>query len=185
MNKLFVFFASVLIASPALSADEIIDCKNLDISKLSTEQVRNIQTICSPEKMNNITPDDVKEWASLGKEFSVAITETAKGLGVAANEFLTTPLGMMIAFYFLWDKIGGILIGIPLLIATWILYGIICRKLTIQSVEYGTFPVLWGLFHMKKVTNIEYQHGDSAWIWVGLAIPAFLVSTLILGSLIF
>lgn len=165
-----------------------INCKNLDISKYSTDQINQIQRICSAEKLaeEKVTPEDVREWASLGKEFSDAVIETARGLGVTANEFLTTPVGLLLALYFMWDIIGGILVGIPLLVAIWWLYFKVISIHVYKEAEYAYVPVLFGLFTRKKVIKHNISNpSDTSFAMVLIAIPAVILSMLDIGILIF
>ena len=194
MKILFAVISLFLsIAFPAAAyAQEIngksINCAQLDISQYNQNELIDIQNICNASKAaaEKVTPEDVREWASLGKEFSDAVIETAKGLGVTANEFLGTPVGVLLALYFMWDIIGGILIGIPLLIAIWILYFKIINVYINRECEYTYVPVLFGLFNRKKLVKRNISDpADTVVTMVVVAIPALALSALILGVLIF
>ena len=195
MRKLLIALAMVFsVPAMAQTAEPIIDqnsinCKSLDISKYTPEQLAKVQQVCAPTTQaiaEEITPDDVREWASLGKEFGVAVTETAKGLGVAVNDFVTTPVGIMIAFYFLWGKIGGIIVGIPLLIALWMLYFKIVNVYRYRDAEYENVPVLFGLTTRRKLVKENVTKPDDLVNAMCLiAIPAIFFSALILNVLIF
>lgn len=193
MKKLFLPLM-LLLSSPALAQATTIDCQNIDITQYSTaEELQRVQKVCSSptENSSKVTPETVREWGSLGKEFSTTVVDTAKELGIAVNEFLYTPVGFLIAFYFMWDMIGGILVGIPLLIFIWWLYFRVCRILTKpqQTVEFEYVPYIWGLFSLKRVKNIQYIQNRSidkwgvAWVLLGAA-AAFL-SSIVIGVLIF
>jgi len=194
MRRLLIALAMVFsVPAMAQTAEPIIDqnsinCKTVDISKYTPDQLVKVQQVCAPEqtKAEEITPDDVREWASLGKEFGVAVTETAKGLGVAVNEFVTTPVGLMIAFYFLWSKIGGIIIGIPLLIALWWLYFKIVNIYRYRDAEYENVPVLFGLTTRRKIVKENITKPDDLVTAMCLiAIPAIFFSIIIIAALIF
>jgi hypothetical protein len=196
MKKGFLaFLAGFWMCVFALAADaQSIDCQKLDLTSMTPQQIETAKQFCqqaapiaaAAAASKNITPDKVREWASIGKDFSTAIVETAKGLGQTANEFLFTPVGIMIAFYFMWGKIGGIIVGVPLMFASWWLYSVICRRITTTQIEYTQAPVLWGLFTVRKVAKVEYQNdSDNQWTWAGLAIPLLIINAMILGFLIF
>lgn len=145
MKKILAVLATSMalgISVPAFADSAEHLCQNIDMTKLTPDQVEHVKGLCTkPEPgadvaVAGVTPDKVRAWGSLGKEFSTAIVETSRGLGVAANELLFTPVGFMIAFYFMWDMVGGILIGIPLLIALWIAYFRIGWWLMTDNVEY-------------------------------------------------
>ena len=179
----------------ALAADaQTINCQALDMTTMTPQQLENAQQLCKQQSVvqsvvqtsKDVTPDKVREWGRLGKDLSTAIVDTAKGLGQTANEFLFTPVGIMIAFYFMWSKIGGIIIGIPLIIALWTLYCSICNRYSKDTVEYVQVPVLWGAFSIRKVSKIVYNDAtDVAGVWSLLAVPTMLVTWLLLGTLVF
>jgi hypothetical protein len=160
---------------------------------MSADQVDKAKALCAkPEPgaevaVAGVTPDKVRAWGSLGQEFSTAIVETATGLGVAANDLLFTPVGFMIAFYFMWDMVGGILIGVPLLIALWIAYFRIGYWLSTESIEYEQVPVLWGAFTVKKIkTRNLNTESENPSMWYFLAgVLSLILSAVIIGVLIF
>lgn len=165
-----------------------INCNQLDITKYTTEELARVQSLCNTTAAaaEQVTPEDVREWASLGKEFSDAVIETARGLGVTANEFLTTPVGLLLALYFMWDIIGGILVGVPVLIGIWWLYFKVVSVYVYKEAEYTYVPVLFGLFNRRKIVkyNIE-KPSDTVTAMVLVAIPAVILSMLDIGILIF
>lgn len=147
----------------AVEAPNQIDCNHLDAAKYSTDEFTTIKNLCrrnSEVEAGSITPENIKKWGSLGKEFSTAVVSTAKELGVAANEFLYTPVGFLMAFYFMWDMIGGILIGVPMLIFIWTTYFVVCKKLLIAETTYDYKSYLWGLISIKRPTHIQYKDID-------------------------
>lgn len=197
MKRLFLALTAAAVfasATPAFAATDNVEymCANTDMTKLTAAQIENVKALCAkPEPgsevaVAGVTPDKVRAWGSLGAEFSTAIVETAKGLGVAANDLLFTPVGFMIAFYFMWDMVGGILIGIPLLIALWIAYFRIGYFLSTENIIYEHVPVLWGAFTIKKVQSRQLSEGENPGIWYTVAgIASLILSAVIIGVLIF
>jgi hypothetical protein len=161
------------------------------ITKYTPDELGRVQSLCNTTvaaaaAAEKVTPEDVREWASLGKEFSEAVIETAKGLGVTANEFLTTPVGLLLALYFMWDIIGGILIGIPLLVAIWWLYFKIVSIYIYKEAEYAYVPVFFGLFTRKKIIKHNISNPtDALFTMILTALPAVFLSMLDIGILIF
>lgn len=183
-------------SSPAFAQTVNLDCTSINWTEQSAATEK-LKTICNPQAAKEtpaVTPEKVREWGSLGKEFSTAVVDTARELGVAVNEFLYTPVGILIAFYFLWGLIGGIIIGVPVLIFIWWLYFTICRKLVYPVIdrEYEFVPYLLGLISIKRVKlerakpkRNEYSSGDMTWVWPVFAIPALFLSIITLAFLIF
>ena len=194
MNKfLTVFGAIALISSPAMAQEtttqNVISCDNIDVSKYDATDIAQIKELCTnSQKVETISPENVREWASLGKEFAEAVTETARGLGVAANELLFTPVGILIALYFFWDIIGGIIVGIPLIFFVWFLFFQFKRMMQGRiEIEYENIPVLWGAFTVKKIVSksVPPLSSDAIAGLVALAGIGFVLTALISGVLIF
>ena len=188
MKKLFI---AALLATASITAAPVaaveINCNSVNLAEMSDEKIAAVRTACTtPAKAaaDAVTPEKVKEWGSLGKEFSDAMLETARGLGMAVNEFLMTPAGFLVALYFMWDVIGGILVGIPLLIALWLMYFVICRKMTIRSETYENVPILWGAFTRQKVVTRELDK-ETGGIYGVMAAVCTVLSMLVLGTVIF
>lgn len=158
-----------------------IDCSAY--TAMSAPQI--VQDACFSSE---VKPEKIKEWAGLSKDFSKAIIETAKDLGTTVNDFLYTPVGMLVAFYFLWDLIGGILVGIPLLVCLWIFYFKISKLLAsdYHEVEYNFVPYLFGLVTIKRKTKEIWQPDQDGSIpYVLCGIVAIILSIIILAALIF
>jgi hypothetical protein len=196
IKRSIVLVASLCMLSFAVPASaQSLDCQKLDLTSMTPDQIRMAQTFCASaapaaqaaQTAAQITPDKVREWASIGKDFSTAIVETANGLGQTANQFLFTPVGIMIAFYFMWGKIGGIIIGIPLLISLWFLYAFICGRFGKASIEYENIPIFGGVFTTRKIKKIEYdkESEEITRLWGLMAIPTLGISALIIFNLIF
>jgi hypothetical protein len=86
----------------------------------------------------------------------------------------------------MWDIIGGILIGIPLLVAIWWLYFKVVSIHVYKEAEYAYVPVLFGLFTRKKIIKHNISNPSDAMIaMIVTAIPAVFLSMLDIGILIF
>lgn len=169
-----------------------VDCNAIPVKDLSSQDFANIKSACEalnkqPEgKSFEMTPEDVKEWGMLAKEFGSAIGATARELGVAVNDFLTTPAGVLITIYLFWSKLGGILIGVPFVLVIW--YALfkwwnIYRR-TPTAFEHK--PVMFGLYNKKYVTEYKHREPDEV-LWSGaigglitIAISSIIICTIIL-----
>lgn len=170
-----------------------VDCNAIPVKDLSQTDFQNIQSACAalnkaPEKGGafEMTPDDVKEWGSLAKEFGSAIGSTAKELGVAVNDFLRTPAGILITIYLFWSKLGGIIIGIPFVVCIWFAFFKVWNTFRRTPVAFEHKPVLFGLFNKRYVTEYRYREAEETW-WSGalgglvtIGISAIVICTIIL-----
>lgn len=62
----------------------------------------------------------VKEWVDIGTQIGSGIASTARELGVAANDFVKTPVGKMTAAIIVWHFMGSSIIHIAFGM-TWLL----------------------------------------------------------------
>lgn len=185
MNKILTaLMLAISFAVSAPVAAQQLDCTAIDISRYSQDELNKLRSVCnngSPiAQADKISPDEVKEWASLGKEFGLAIGEVAKSLGVAVNDFLRTPAGALIALYLLWDVLGGILFGVPLLFLVWVLYFVFLRFVRPTETEYEHVPYLWGAISIKRIVKQDKPELDPSYtVFAGLVAIAFSIPLLI------
>ena len=160
--------ATTLIQGPNGSQ---LDCNALDISNMSDTDIINVRRACDSVKKaapvsDSVKPDDVREWAGLAKEFGSAVGQTAKELGIAVNDFLMTPAGILITIYLFWSKLGGIIIGVPFVVTIWFAFFKVWNTFRRTPVAFEHKPVLFGLFNKKYVTEYQYRSSDEIW-WSG------------------
>jgi hypothetical protein len=138
-----------------------LNCNALDIKDMSDQDIINVRRACDAIKVASppepvMSPDDVREWAGLAKEFGSAIGQTAKELGVAVNDFLRTPAGILLTVYLFWSKLGGILIGIPFVMLVWTAFFMIWNRYRRTPTAFEYRPVLFGLWQKQVVTDYDY-----------------------------
>jgi hypothetical protein len=111
----------LLIAIPAWASSF-----NVDITKLSPDVAKALVEDMQKKKAEPpITPSQAHEWAGVGKEVAAAISETAKGLSLEVNQFVSTPVGWWAMFFLIWALLGAKLAKIALgsifvLLGAWI-----------------------------------------------------------------
>ena len=136
----------------------------------SSQAIDVILQSCRKGSENSIVkvPDaeEFSEWAQASKGFAEALGIAAKELGIAVNDFLASPAGILLAFILLLNYAGGAVIGLPFTIFTLILLWTLVRRLSIASIEYETVPVFWGFttVRRKKVTKFTSIDDDNALI---------------------
>ena len=98
-----------------------------------------------------ITPTKAKEfqqWVDLGTAIGSGLASTARELGVAANDFVKTPVGKLTAGLIVWHFVGGTIIHIAFG-TTWLivvgtvifcLYRRMSTKVTVTNYEAGKGP---------------------------------------------
>ncbi len=86
--------------------DKLSDADKIAIMKTVTEK-RDAATGTIPT-----TPDQIEQWVQLGANVGKGLAGAAKELGVAANEFVNTPVGKLTAFLIVWHFVGAMAIHI-------------------------------------------------------------------------
>lgn len=175
MFRSLIFAAALLFAVPSF-AQEKNPCANLAEATrdLSSMQVQTLLESCrdsaSAAKISELaSPEKASQWAEAAKGFSEAIGIAAKELGIAANDFLDSPAGYLLAIILLFnyagDTILSIFVGLPFSLLT--LYGwfYIVRAAARTDVKYEFVPVLWGLFRRRRVVEEDWEWGDAAGLW--------------------
>lgn len=160
-------FAGIATTAPAANAVE--KSPVLDISTLSEEQQLTLRKSMLDMKKQaaEATPVEtvkkISEWASLGQQFGAGLAQTAKELGIAANEFVNTPVGKLVAAIIVWKLMGGALVhivaGVAFFIVAmsfwWVNWKRMCLIKTEKDVEGKHF---FGLCSNKEYTY--YEPGD-------------------------
>lgn len=186
--------AGAIVAKVVNVGGNSVNCDAIPVQNLSTEDFQHIKDACAALNKSTpaptesvITPDKVREWGSIAKEFGSAIGATAKELGVQVNDFLRTPAGVLLTLYLFWSKLGGVLIGVPLLIAIWIAYYRLNDRFRRTPTAMEVRPTFFGMFNREVVTAYEYNKEKDTVFWAqaisGVAVivgSVFIVGLIIL-----
>jgi hypothetical protein len=145
MSRLFgslVVLWCVVLAAPVLSSGAI---NQIELQGLSEAQKADLvkQAETMREQGKGVpTAEKVEQWAILGERIGKALGGAAKELGIAANEFATTPLGVLTVVIVTWKLIGfdilQLIIGVmwlAVLIPIWLKY--FRRLCLVESVSYA------------------------------------------------
>lgn len=131
-----------------------------------------------------ITPERATEWGDVANTFASAIGNAAKQLGIATNEFLNSPAGILLALVLLVNYAGGAIFGFPFTIfSMYIMYSIIRWSMT-QDVKYEPVQCFWGLFtyHRKTYAVNPDRMSDGKVITVIITGIGLLILNLIVWS---
>lgn len=159
MKRLYVALTlAVMALMPSLS-----QAQTLDTSKLTPEQVRQLQA--QVEKMqgqpSNISASVRKEaeaWGELGSNMGKAMVSAAREIGVASNEFASTPLGKIVVAIVAYKIVGQDILGLVMGAVTFVfgysiaLFFLLTRRWN-DNVKYEVYPVLKGLFHRRRLVD--------------------------------
>lgn len=157
MKKLFAIFmlAFATVASAGAQA--------IDTSKLSKAQIAELAA--KAEAMGATTPANVsatvrkeaEAWGDLGANMGKAMVGAAKEVGVAANEFASTPLGrvtvVITAYKIIGRDILKLVFGSLVLFVGWSLGIWILVTRRWSNVKYEYEPIFWGMIKKSRVIS--------------------------------
>lgn len=162
MKKLF---AVMLFAfSVSVMAAVEVDTRGLTDTQ-KAELVKQAEAMKQAAESPVAIEDKAEKWVNIGKQFGEMVGGAAKEIGIAANEFLKTPVGIMTAGLIVFHYAGGPIIHVAL--GTLILFvGIavlsFCnRRWTGWKIEYDETKTNWFGNHPIKSKTRERTDGDT------------------------
>ena len=116
MKRLFVALVMLMVAVPVFAAYNI---DNSSWNRLTERQKADIiKQVADEAERSKIVPTDVAnpeqvgKWVGVGEQIGKMIGGAAKEVGVAVNEFVKTPVGMVAMGLIVWHYMGGSLVHI-------------------------------------------------------------------------
>lgn len=142
----------------------------------------------SISEKSEATRKEVSEWADM---LSGIVVGTAQKVGFAVNEFVRTPVGLIVTAVIVYKAIGKDLIKLFFAGAIWVVACIVSamffrhRPRRIRTdVVYENIPMLFGLWNRRVVKSYDVRDvGDIGYIFLGSA--AFVIGTLFAAMPIF
>ena len=162
-------FIQFMLAAAMLFGSMLAFAESVDISQLSkTAQAEIIAKVVAaqPVPATMVQPNAeivgmAQSWVGVGQALGAGIVAAAKELGVAANDFATTDLGKIVIFLLVWKLMGaqlmGTAMGVVLIVSSvWIgLRMVKSAEQQAETVEFGQFSYLFGLFTIRRVLRKE------------------------------
>lgn len=141
--------------------------QNIDLTKLSPDVAKALVEDLQKKKKDlvpAVTPNDARDWAGVGKEIALAISETAKALSIEVNQFVQTPVGWWAMFFLFWSLLGAKLV-----------------KITIGSTFFIIGAIVWwkSLKHFYWGDFKFYNTDSQIWCSICHALGAFALVVLI------
>jgi hypothetical protein len=182
--KWFIATLMFLFTIPTFAAVEV-DTRGLTDAQKATlvqqaEQMKNDTkaVVSDPGKVAEVA----EKWANIGERFGKMLGSAAKELGIAANDFLKTPVGMMTATVIVFHYMGGPIIhlsvGLLLMIVGLSLMTWIARSSVTTTIVYDETKRKWfglGGFPVKTLTRGKLSDDIGPWILIGYLLT-FIVS---------
>lgn len=172
---------AMMMASAVAQTVTTDQARYLDLSKLTTQQKADLmKQAAQMETAKNsgaseAAREEINKWSELGVGMGKAAVSAAKEIGVAANDFVQTPLGkitMAIVVYKIMGKdlikalVGGSILVLMMTIATILAF----RKK--GDVKYENIPVLGGLWVKKRLISYSPDGDTTMWHFVAAVVCA-------------
>lgn len=166
------------------------DVKDAGFDKLTVEQKSEILKLVSSQSNAPTTGNKAVQvadsWLNIGERIGRGFSAAAKELGVAVNEFATTPVGKLTIVLIVWNLMGGMVIHV--IGAVFFLFtGMLCilfwlkQHRTITRIYSGDKVDIFGRARLEKMTisSVHEERLNGAMI-VGILV--FAVSIIMMVS---
>lgn len=186
---MMMFSFNVIAQNADICADVPAATKNL-----TSQEANVILKACRRDEGNpiskvaeNITPENANRFSEAAKGVAQAVGIAAKELGIAANDFLDSPAGYVLAAVLLFNYggyiISGILFGLPITIIVLTVLYKFYRNARTGDCEYTYVPVLWGMFSVRRIVKREAREfGEGDYFLIITAVGASFIGILILWA---
>lgn len=187
MKKFFV--AILMMFSISAWAGNTSDAVNsAGFSKLSeAEKAEVIKMVADKASQKDVMPtmteDKVEKWVKIGSNIGQGLAGAAKEVGVAVNDFATTPVGQLTMMLIVWHMIGAQLIHVFGGIMIWIVGIAIIRHMVARAypskITYSKeVKNFFGNYVIEKSEPIAIDDGNAAgWLFAyGVVLVAGLIA---------
>lgn len=113
LTLLLLFASSAVLAQDITTSDisgfnDLTDVQKaeiaMQIAKTAEANTSNILDIT--DKVSTVNPESVDKWVDVGAKIGKMLGGTARELGIAANEFATSPVGVIAMGLIVWNYAG-------------------------------------------------------------------------------
>ncbi len=157
--------------------DKLTESQQAEILKnIATVAATNVEPVVSD-------PKKLDEYVVLGQHIGQAFSGAAKEVGVAANEFIQTPIGTLTIVLIVWHFIGSAALHLfgAIILILFSAYFLRWHKKSLQSVDISYDPNLTDIFGRSRQINASYKGitDDFKWLywwsWVIILVVFFIM----------
>jgi hypothetical protein len=163
---LLATFVTPAFAVPAVSASDI---SSIDVSKLTPEQKTQLMAqatelqkqATSTTNISATVRNEATAWGELGANMGKAAVSAAKEIGVAANDFVQTPLGKITMGIVIFKVMGGAIIHLVVGIFLLLTFLSVALYLVLKN-KYGTveYEYVEGPFNAWRRKRVKSARVD-------------------------
>lgn len=195
--KTFIAFLFLLFATSAFAEISYSDLSEFNelTSAQKAEIVKNIaqytehnasRASAAIEAAKSVDADSVSEWADVGTKYGQMLVGIAKELGIAANEFAKTPVGVFSIGLIVWHVAGeellGLVLGISWLLVmvplwTWLFFKVCYRIDSWKEIRV----VRWGKEYTVDHPVRGFRRGNGSGTPEGIMFPIALALIVFIG----
>lgn len=160
MKQVLLAFALLFTLSTASAAVQI-NTDGLTESQ-KADLVKQAEAMKAQALPGSTIADNTEKWLNIGERFGKMIGSAAREVGVAANEFLNTPVGKLTAAVIVYQYVGGSLIhigaGVLILIMGVAIISYLGRRRQPCVIKYDTASK--NIFGNHPVVSVERSKMD-------------------------
>lgn len=145
---LFIMFTAALPAAACEISANGLSKESVAQLKVACEQAK-LDTIklqdgsITPSAVASFTPERISAIGAVAQEIAKALGSAAKELGVAVNDFLLSPAGILVVLGIFWKLFLTQTIG---------LFGVV-------------FTIIVSMWFVKRTMVLEYTVVEKRWLW--------------------
>ena len=176
-----------LLMSAASLAHATIDTSKLTPAQVAELSAKAAAMTATPENISATVRKEAEAWGEMGANMGRAMVGAAREVGVAANEFASTPLGKVtvaiVAYKIIGKDVLGVLVGGLILIAGWALGIWFLTTKRWSTLTYEYVPALRGLITRKRIVKVV-PPDDMQGVTIIVGVALILLATVAGGNLI-
>ena len=187
MKKFFVAIL-MMVSVSAWAGNDSDTVRAAGFAKLSeAEKAEVIKMVADRASQKDVMPtmteDKVEKWVKIGSNIGQGLAGAAKEVGVAVNDFATTPVGQLTMMLIVWHMIGAQLIHVFGGIMIWIVGIAIIRHMVARAypskITYSKeVKNIFGNYVVEKSEPIAIDDSNAAgWLFAyGIVLVAGLIA---------
>lgn len=152
-------------------------------AKEAREQAHTVSSV-----VETVSTEKISAFGLAAKDVAAAIGIAAKELGVAANDFLATPAGILVAAVVIWKLFAIQFIGLIGIVVVNCAAWWMVRRSMVDSYDVVEKKRFWGLWTTTKripvYCSVKELDGNQGETIVLTAIVAFLLNWILLGTMV-
>lgn len=196
--KKIIFALLVMFSAPAIACEisytQGLDDVAVQRLKLACEQAKldakeareQAHTVSSV--VETVSTEKISAFGLAAKDVAAAIGIAAKELGVAANDFLATPAGILVAAVVIWKLFAIQFIGLIGVVVVNCAAWWMIRRSMVESYDAVEKKRFWGLWTTTKripvYCSVKELDGNQGGTIVFTAIVAVLLNWVLLGTMV-